>query len=210
MGIKSFNDITLGTFQECYFILKNEKDELDAWYKVIAKLTNKSLSEVENYSGDKIAKLVKSLKFLKEPNINSKPLRYIGVKGKLFKATLLPTELSASQGIDIKTFLKPVNDLLQEEMAVRNAHLILASIYKPFGLKGFKYDPINHSKNAELFKQVKFGQISGTLFFYSKIWEKWTDVIDVYTREADRILTRHMEEVTAWSRMGSLNTGSGK
>lgn len=210
MAVKSFNDITLGTFQECYFLLKNEADELDAWVKVIALLTNKSVETIENYSGEKISKIIKSLEFLKQPNINTKPKKYIGLNGKLFKATLLITDLSTAQGIDIKTFLKPIDGLSQEDMAVKNAHLILASIYKPLTFKGFKYDPINLMANAEMLKKVKFGDISGTLFFYSNVWEKWMQIIDAYTKEADRILTSHMEEVIAWTQTDLSNTGNGR
>ena len=210
MAVKSFNDITLGTFQECYFIFKEEKDELDAWIKVIAKLTNTSTETVESYSGEKLSKIVKSLEFLKNPQVETKPKKYIGVNGKLFKATTLITDLSTAQGIDIKTFLKPVNGFSQEDMAVMNAHLILASIYKPLTFNGFKYDPLNHKANSEALKKVKFGDLSGTLFFYSKVWEKWIPIIESYMKEVDRTLTSHMEEVIAWSRTASSSTGNGR
>jgi len=202
----SYNQITLVKYQECYNLI-NSKDE-DKWIKILAILSNKSIEEIENLPADKLIKYSHSLKFLSNPDINTKPKKYIGIKGKLFKATLAITDLSTAQGIDIKTFLKPIGNKSQDELSIVNAHLILASIYKPLKWMRFKYDPINHSKNAELFKQVKMGDISGTLFFYSNVWERWMRVINAFTKEADTILTNHMEEVMEWA--GSVNTGDGK
>jgi len=203
---KSYNDVTLGQYQECYNLI-NSKDE-DKWIKILAILSNKSVEDIENLPADKLIKYANSLKFLSNPDINTKPKKYIGIKGKVFKATLAITDLSTAQGIDIKTFLKPIGNKTQDEITIQNAHLILASIYKPLKWFKFKYDPINHSKNAELFKHVKMGDISGTLFFYSNVLERWMRVINAFTKEADTILTNHMEEVMEWA--DSLNTGDGK
>jgi hypothetical protein len=203
---KSFSDIFVGQFQECYFILKKSRS-IESWVQVMSILSGIPYEELQKLPGKERNAHLRSLKFLDNPEVNTKLKPVIRIKGRLFKATYNATDLCGAQAVDIKTFLSPLPDHSQIDMAVLNADKLLASAYRPLTGLRFKYDPHNHKRNAELFKGVKLSEVYGTLFFYSLVWENWISALQAYID--DPLLKDHLERINQWSK-SSVSSGDGR
>ena len=194
---RTWNDITISQFQECYFLL-GDKPGTDEWIKVISVLTGKSFDYIESIPLRKLKGLILSLHFLRHPTLNEKVKKYIVLNGRIYKAVYFATELNTAQAIDLKTFLKP-DGLDQTGTIVENAHKLLASIYLPLSWIGFKYNGSKHEKIANDFKSTKMGDVYGTLFFYSVVYRNWMLTLEASGRNANLILEPHMKEVIEWA-----------
>lgn len=204
----SFNEVTVGEFQECYFILKKDPSGLESWARVISILGRVPYEKITAKTPKEIRALASRLLFLLDHNkTNQKVKKYIHVNGKVYRAVYEANKLTAAQGVDIKTFMKGEGS--QEDIVVENAHKLLASIYIPFTGWGFKYDPVNHKKIANDFLSVKMGDVLGTLFFYSVSWEKLIEAYLPYMNEAQKTIQTHLEVLKQWQK-GSTITGDGR
>jgi hypothetical protein len=231
---KSFNDITIGQFQECYFILKNLR-ELDAgpkdlvseveyrleflkaWCRVISILSGIEYSVVEQMPQDRIMVLKKRLEFiLDDEKINNKVKQLIYLKGSVYKPCIEANKLSPAQGIDIKEFMRPQDKMTQKDMVVENCHKLLASMCLKYDWRklAFKYDHKNHAQIAEDFKTVKMGEVYGMLFFCSRVYQKLTEATLTYISENHpqiKELAEHLEQVKSWaSEKGLTPFGAGE
>lgn len=204
---KSFNDITIFQYQVCYNLLKKDHS-IETWVAVLAALSNKSYAEIEAIPIWQLKKHIEQLAFIMVPPTKLKVKKYIYVNGRIYKAIYKANHLTPGQGIDIKTFLKPQEGQTQEDSAVSNAHHLLACIYLPLKRLRFSYDGIDHEEIANDFLKCKCGDVLGTLFFYSKTWERLINASVKSGNESLQILTEHMEEVMKW-RTASGITGVG-
>lgn len=214
---KSFNDITIGQYQDVYFLLPAKEGEDDVelltrWAQIIAILTGKDLQTISDLPTRQLKHLIKCLNFILRPEVlQEKPKQYIAVNGRICKAVLQANQLSTAQLIDIKSFLIPIEDLDQSETTVVNAHKLLASIYLPLSFKGFKYDSSKHSKLAEDFRQAKMGDVYGTLFFYSVLSENLIKSLEDFGKPHIQLIQNHMTEIHEWlQENSSTNAGTGK
>ena len=189
---KTFNDITVGQYQECYFALKENTNE--SWLRVISILSGKPYAEIEAIPIYKIKHYLKLLNFILRPDVlNERVKQYIYAKG-IYKAILRADKLNNAQAFDIRSFMKPEKGMDVTDTTVKNAHKLLASIYIPLTWRGFRYTD-NHQKEAEKFKSAKMGDVYGTLFFYSILYENLTKHTQDYLEENLAILQEHMTEV---------------
>lgn len=214
---KSFNDITIGQYQDVYFLLDPQKDEdsvdfLTRWAQIIAILTKEDVQTISDLPTRQLKHLIKCIDFVLRPEVlQEKPKQYIAVNGRICKATLRADQLSMPQGVDIKTFLTPIEDLDQAETTVVNAHKLLASIFVPISWKGFKYNSSKHAKLAEDFKHAKMGDVYGTLFFYSVLWENLIKSMEDFGKPHIQLIQNHMTEIQEWlQENSSTNDGTGK
>lgn len=206
---KDFNEITVGQFQECYFINKSDPS-LEGWARIISILSGKPYEEVINYQVDVLKAIKKRLLFLlDDEDLNTKVKKYIYVKGHVYKAVYEANKLSAAQGIDLKEFMK--GDMDQKDIIVENAHKLLASIYLRLGWSGFKYRGDIHQEVSEDFKKCKVGDVWGTLFFYSSVFPKLTQCFQDSMKESLEIIQEHAQALELWaSKKDSITTGDGR
>lgn len=193
---KSWNDITVEQFQECYFILgKNPK--IDDWVLALSVLSGKGVKQIEDLSIKKLKDEINKLQFLLSPALNEKVNKILYTKGRCFKAVLDLSQMQTNQVADLKGFMtgeKPTQDLI-----VENFHRLLACIYLPLTFKGFKYVPSQHVKTSEYMKKVKIGDVYGTLFFYSDVYKALTKTTQDFGEKQVGILKEHMEEIQKWT-----------
>jgi hypothetical protein len=203
---QSYNDLTVGQFQECYFLL-GHNPQLEDWMRVIAILGKTTYEKLEELPRGKLKKLIYQLQFLLKPNLNTKFNKYVGVNGRVYRAIPFANQLNTAQACDLKTF-RGEGDI---DTVVENAHKLLASIYLPLTWRGFKYDGKNHEKIANDFLNVKMGKVFGTLFFYSKVSTKLIETTSNFMSENNKILEDHLKELEQWANENpSLITGDGK
>lgn len=214
---KSFNDITVGQYQDIYFLIQSKEGEddiefLTRWAQVIAILTKQDVQTISDLPGRELRHLIKCLDFVLRPEVLlDKPKQYIAVNGRICKAVLRADQLSMPQGVDIKTFLTPIEDLDQTETTVVNAHKLLASIFIPLSWRGFKYNSSKHAKLAKDFRHAKMGDVYGTLFFYSVLWESLIKSMEDYGKPHIQLIQNHMTEIQEWSQESySTSDGTGK
>lgn len=192
---KSWNEITVAQFQECYFILKS--DNPDKWIIVISILSGKSIDFVEALPRRILINLIIKLDFLQHPNLNQKKKKYIFAGGRIYKAMYLPSEFNTAQGKAIKTFLSDGPN--PTDAAVEHAHKLLASTYLPLTLRGFVHPGSAHAEHANRLKNCKMGDVYGTLFFYSILSEKLTSATLDSIKESAEVLNQELPKIAEWA-----------
>lgn len=203
---KSFNDLTIEQFQECYFVL-GSKPTLDSWIMVISILSGKSKDTIESLPIKELKKEINKLQFLLSPNLNEKVNKFISIKGRPFKAVFFASDMQTNQVADLKGLMhkegQSVNDTI-----VENAHKLLACIYLPLTLRGFKYVPSKHKEVSQYFRKAKMGDVYGTLFFYSNLYRNLIEAINTFGKSHMEIVNSHMKELEEWqTRKESLEQG---
>lgn len=195
---KSWNEITVEQFQECYFVL-GKNPGLDSWILVLSILSGKSKDYFENIPIDKLKGHIKKLNFLLNPDLNTKVNKFVTIRGKVFKAVLFANELKTNQVADIKGFMVKEGQSLNDTV-VENAHKLLASIYVPLTFKGFNYTPSKHSKVSNYFRKAKMGEVYGTLFFYSENYKNLMKATQDFGESQLKIVKDHEQELMEWSK----------
>lgn len=207
---KSYNDLTIAQFQECYFILGKDPGT-DEWIRVLSILSGKPEDYFLELPKSKLKDWIKKLQFLLTPELNTKVKRYLYINGRIYKAILNANEINTAQGIDLKTFQKPAEGQSNEDAVIENAHMLLACIYIPMVRFRFRYDGKYHSRTVEDLKKVKVGDVFGTLFFYSILSGELTKATEDFGREALKTVEDHMKEVTEWAQKNHSGIiGAGK
>lgn len=213
MGLKlpkDWNDITVEQFQECYFLL-GKNPTIDTWVMVLSTLSGKSGKEIESLSITELKKYIKKLDFLVNPSLNEKVNKFVTIKGKLFKAVYRASDMQTNQVADLKGLMASEGQSIND-VVVENAHKLLACIYIPLTLKGFRYVPSKHKEVSNYFRKAKMGEVYGTLFFYSKTYKNLMEAINTYGEKNLEIVKEHMKELEEWQtqRKTSESVGAGK
>ena len=182
---KSYNDITISQFQECYFIL-GQNPEIEQWITVLSLLSGVPEDFYYNLPTQKLKRKIYRLQFLLNPELNTKVKKYIYLNGRIYKAIYKASDLTTAQGIDIKEFQKPEEDQSIQDRIVENADKLLATIYLPITWKGFKYDSSKHERSANDFKKAKMGQVYGTLFFTLSCSRTWWKLLRTLEKKRSR------------------------
>lgn len=206
---KNFNQITIEQFQECYFLL-GKTPTIDTWVMVLSSLSGKSSDYIEQLTTKDLKKYIKQLDFLLNPELNEKVNKYVSIKGRVFKAILFADQMQTNQIADLKGLMvsegQSVNDTI-----VENAHKLLACIYVPLTLTGFRYVPSKHKDLSNYFKKAKMGDVYGTLFFYSILFKNLIETTLTFGEKNLLIVKEHMKEVEEWQtqkvNLGSVGVG---
>lgn len=166
---KNYNQVTVEQYQLTIPILNKIKSETDAekvltgWAMIISFLTGKPVEEIEDLPIDNLTKIVKSLSWLGNEFKGNKR-KYLLFKGRIYRAQFDASKLNTAQYVEVKSFIERGNPMGE-------FHNILASIYSPLTLKGFRHDGLKHANRAELFKHLPIGKVYPTLFFYSVLFK---------------------------------------
>lgn len=197
----SFNKVSVVQYQQISPILKQLAKEDDGervmtcWANIIAILTDKQTDDIEDWPLWKLNFYIKQLGWINNPKINAKPRKYVFVNWQLYKATFEMTDFSTSKAIEVITWLKR-----SKQDHIPEIHNIAASIYSPLKWSGliprFKHDGRNHAKHAANFKRLKMGRLYPTVFFYSKIWERYLTATEAYGLNQLKVARAKLDE--AW------------
>ncbi len=153
----NYKDVTVAQY-EALQLLKQKSFDLHIDYIVekLSILSGKSIDTIEEFSPKEVYEWGAQTIYADRemPNYDFKEVITLG--SKEFKFTEV---LTVAQERDVTEFIKGNVDLSR----------ILAVIFKEKTKDGFKYNSDNHFENAKLFKQAKIKDISGAVFFYTKI-----------------------------------------
>jgi hypothetical protein len=127
---KSYNDITVSQFQQCYFLL-GQSPNIEQWISVLSVLSGKPESVFLNMHRQKLKRCIYRLQFLLKPELNTKVKKYIYCGGRIYKAIYQASDLNGAQGIDLKNFQRPVDGQHYLDTIIENADKLLACIYLP-------------------------------------------------------------------------------
>lgn len=199
---KNYNQVTVEQYQLTIPILNKIKCETDAekvltgWAMIISFLTGKPVEEIEDLPIDKLTSIIKSLSWLGS-ELKGKNRKYLLFKGRIYRAQFDASKLNTAQYVEVKSFIERGNPM-------DDFHNILASIYSPLTLKGFRHDGLSHAKRAEIFKQIPIGKVYPTLFFYSNLFKNsMKDILDYGLKEynqemkkAEKLLMETLREIS--------------
>lgn len=188
---KSFNEITISQYQQVFKIHHSDLEVEDREAQIISLLSGETIEKVEKLPLSKFKEVVRSLSFLYNSNLLPKELKPFVVSGAtIYKPWLKLDELQTAQFVDLKTFQS-------RGTVIENFHLLLACIYTPVNWLGKQkeYDPKIHAKVAQDMLNVKVGEVSGTLFFYSNVFEKLSPTILMSFQESRNTINSLVKEM---------------
>lgn len=201
--VKRFEDLTVGQYMDIEAkIAEKPVDTEEEPFKVIDNEINQ-LSIATAISYDNLAKMpipqlkqnIKALhKILSTVNLPTKCKEIITVGPNVYFAQLDLSNLTGGQWIDIVTFAKEKS---------KNYNNLLACFYLPCERKSLKpkeYDGEVHPVVAKDMLKVKLKDVSGTLFFYSNLYESLIKVTKTYSESAARTIEPTLKEAIAWGK----------
>lgn len=193
---KSFDELTVGQYQEINLIIQENNDPIERHIKLLACLGNTTIEEVEKHTPKQIKEFVKAVEFVYAPDTISKEIvkRFV-LKNRLVGPVIGAEKLTAGQILTLK-------HLEKEDNLVGLLHEMLACLYVELDALGFPkpYDASKHKQMAEDMKSAKLGDVYGTLFFYSSILEKSSPIIQIYLSKATQTINETMPEVMDWAK----------
>jgi hypothetical protein len=213
---KSFNEVTVKQYQDVYFLIREKYIDdfqyCENWARVISILSNEDYDTILELPKIEFKNLIKRIDFILRPEVlQERAKKYIAVNRRFYKAVLNADQLSTSQSLNIKGFQSRDNSLDINENTVVEMHNLLATIYLPLTLKGFKYSSEKHRKIAEDMLHAKMGDVYGTLFFYSVLYENLMKSTVDSMNENLSVLTDHLNEIQERMQEKSLEkSGAGR
>lgn len=176
------------TEDEPFNVIDNEINQLsiatEIPYKDLAKLPIPQLKQN-----------IKALhSVLSTVNLPTKVKEIVTVGPNVYFAKLDLSDLTGGQWIDIVTFAKEKS---------KNYHNLLACFYLPCESKSLKpkeYDGEVHPIVAADMLKVKLKEVSGTLFFYSNLYESLIKVTKTYSDSAAKTIEPTLKEAIAWGK----------
>lgn len=190
----SYNDLTVRQFQEVNRIVNSEPDLLERHIKLISCLLDKPLEWVENHTPKQIGVWAKEIDQLLKSEISKVKKKYIVVNGTVYRPADL-NKLKAGQVIALKMYEERSKDhsLLHDK---------LACVFVPINWLGMPkdYNSELHKKISKDMLDCKLGDVYGTLFFYSVVYERLKQVIEISLKTAAGTIEEMMPEVMKWAR----------
>ena len=198
-----FEDLTVGQYIGIETkIAERHIDTEDEPFKVIDnELEQLSIATGTNYN--ELAKLpipqlkqnIKALhKVLSTVELPTKVKQVVTVGPNVYFAHLDLSNLTGGQWIDIVTFAKEKS---------KNYNKLLACFYLPCekrALKPKEYNGEVHPVVAADMLKVKLKEVSGTLFFYSNLYENLIKVTRIYSDSAAKTIAPTLKEAIAWGK----------
>jgi hypothetical protein len=176
---KSYDECTVEQFMFIHEVLESKEESTP---KLINYFTGKDpdsipFSEYEVYSF-----LIKNL-IASRPS--EKIVEKVEVNGKRYDSVTDVTKFSTNQGTALETY----NQLGK----YKNLHFICSLCFYP---EGKEWDSENQQEIAKDFLKAKIGSVWGTVFFYSKVWERLNPVLILFLEEANQTIKEHLKEMS--------------
>jgi hypothetical protein len=202
--VKSFNELTVGQYQEWYRIQKEIEDPLDREIALIALVTGMTVDEVENLPRLRLFDLADKLNSI-DKTVTKKVKTLVLVNKRVYRAITRLSQLnelmSTNQFTAAQTWSKT------EEDTIRNFHMLLPLFYTPYRIFGKPKLAENQQELAEEFKSALIGDVAGAVFFYSVVSEKLWTAYQPYSMEATKTITDLLHQIA--QEKGSLPTTDG-
>lgn len=179
--------LTIDKFQKLQALLILEENEEDKSSRIIQTLLDKTLEQVDKMPEKKFNKLCLSIKKLFELEVEnaviSKPEKLIKANGNWYRLNYeIKRPFNTGRYIEVLTFSKgnPIVDM----------HNILASIctptkwsWKKFRLVDQVYDPLDHERYADDFKQADFKHGYHSMVFFCILLTNLTSNTRAYSAQ---------------------------
>lgn len=192
MKYTTFQDLTVGQYQELYRIHTSKDDDLDKVIQSVAILTGTTPKQVEEMTLPQfnLVSLELALIFSGEP-VKTKPPRYLKLNGKKYAVEYNVRKLNAGQYIEIQAWIK-------DGKMIENMHKVIASLIYPVSWwsKG-KNDSAEHEVNSELILDCNYLQVQGICVFFSLLWNASIKALVPYLKKGVlKKVTTNQKEVT--------------
>lgn len=168
MTYTTFNDLTVGAYQELYKIKKQNLSKEDEAVALVSVLTGLPRWDVEDLPLPDFNKACSEITTIfSHPNMDRKVNQFLTINGEKYRVMLNAREITAGQWVDVQTFMKADNAENAQRIMIENMHKIVACICVP--VNG-KYDGKNHEKVSEGILELKYLEIDAICVFFSKVW----------------------------------------
>jgi hypothetical protein len=180
-------NLTVGQYQQLYFIHKTETDELERSIRSIGVVTGKTQDEIEEMPVKDFNTLSREInKSLRELQLNPKPSNFLAVGRKLYQINYKISTLTAGQVIEVNHWLK--GDVIE------NMDKILASISVPIKRYWWVKLPAKvrpaHEAIAEDIQGVSFAEAYGSVVFFCALFSSSIKAILPYLEtEIAKVMT---------------------
>ena len=191
---KSLKDITLEEYQGIVPLLKDT--DIDKWISIIAILSGKSNTEIEDIDTGVFKQYRSQLQFLLEPS-GQLVKKHVWINGSLYRGTNNADKLNTSQYVAIKTFLNDGNPYEQ-------LHNLAPCCYKKLTWKGWKYIGEDHVKLSNAFLKKPVYDVMPLVFFCSKVLSNSMVSTEVYLQSLT-LIKKRMAEVQKAISEGSFS-----
>ena len=151
----TWQNITVGQYQDIYTLLQSDIDPLDKELQAIALLTNSTVADIEALTLDRYKALRTATAWIFSSLPTGKPIKRWG-KYKLIRRV---QDLDTGRYISMQSFL-------QMDM-IANLHNLTACIIVP---RWGKYNADNHEQYANDCKQMPFIAVYQTMVFFCKVF----------------------------------------
>jgi hypothetical protein len=170
---KRYEELTVDQFQKLEDLKTNNVlDNLDKAVLRLSILSGKSVKEIEDLSPTKVYDVLIDAIFLTIPITQIVTPDNISLGGIKFRYIKEIHEYNIAQEKDWKETIKNFDNnyfkCLPELMAI---------CHQEFENGKWVYNSDNHQRNVEIFRNSKLSESLGAVFFYSKIFKRYTEIL---------------------------------
>jgi hypothetical protein len=199
---KRYEDLTVEQFQQLEALkIETQLDKIDMACKRLSILSGESIDYIEALKPSEVYNHLLDALFLTKPLLGMECPESVFLGFKKFKYIKEISQYTTAQQKDFTEFVKQNgNDYIKclpELMAI--CHLELT-------IKGWVYNPDNHQKNVEIFKNSKLKDSLGAVFFYSKYLISYSEILKDCLEESMKTINNLMEDGEF---QDFLNSGAG-
>jgi hypothetical protein len=173
----TYNDLSVFQYQQIMNIRnKVDNTELDMRMSIVAVLHNMTEMQVDSLNKSQFNKLEGEIAFIYS-EVDSKPVKYIEVNGKRYKAIYDISKIPFGRYIESKVFS---DDL------IGNLHKLAATMFMPQKRTWYgkwvndKYDASKHEEYASDMLMAKFKDVYGSLVFFYQVYRNWIEISKDY------------------------------
>jgi len=192
----SWNNITVGKFQELHPVITSDGKLIDRVPALIAVLSGVPLDDIKKIKLSEYKKIANNLEFLNTFNTLNKIPETVKIDGHRYHIDTNINNMNAAQYMDFTTLLKKCDG--DEYKIIQNMHEILScviikDIRKPWGWKRGEYEGEDFEANTKAIKDhlsIKYAYPIAVFFW--TLLEQLTPVMQDYGKaqmvKADEIL----------------------
>lgn len=185
----TYDNLSVFQYQQIINIRNRTNDsDLDLRTSMVAVLHNITEMQVDSLTNAEFAKLEREISFI-YTEVDSKPVKYLNVNGKRYKAIYDISRIPFARYIESKVF---------SEDLIGNLHKLAATMFMPQKRNWFgrwvndKYDASKHEQYANDMLMAKFKDVYGSLVFFYQIYRNWIEISQDYL--ANNLMKQGMTE----------------
>lgn len=181
---KRYEDLTVIQFQQLEELKTNTSlDNLDKAVLRLSILSGKSVKEIEDLSPTKVYDVLMDAIFLTVPVTQIATPDDISLGGIKFRYIKDIYPYNIAQEKDWKQLM-----LNNDNNYFKCLPELMAICHQEFENGKWVYNSGNHLRNVEIFRNSKLSESLGAVFFYSKIFKRYTEILAVCLEEAAQLI----------------------